>query len=82
VPVSGFPFVQFSDGSLLMLRLKYPVQRMFGDVLYLKVYDALRGQRSQRANRFKSARNSIFEYPGSGVCWAVSPNSNAPASPE
>ena len=57
-----FPFLRFYDGSVLMLRLQDAVQRMFGDLLYLKVYDALKAVDSKRADRFKSAMNSIFEY--------------------
>lgn len=37
-----FPFLQLSDGSVPMLRLQYAVQRMFGDLLHLKVHDALK----------------------------------------
>jgi hypothetical protein len=57
-----FPFLRLSDGSVLMLRLQYAVQRMFGDLLYLKVHDALKASDPKRADRFKSAMNTIFEY--------------------
>jgi hypothetical protein len=56
-----FPFLLLADGSFLMLRLQYAVQRVFGDLLYLKVYDALKAADPQRAARFKNAMNSIFE---------------------
>jgi hypothetical protein len=35
---------------------------MFGDLLYLKVHDALKVSDSKRAERFKSAMNTIFEH--------------------
>jgi hypothetical protein len=57
-----FPFLRLDDGSVLMLRLQYAVQRVFGDLLYLKVYDALKVSDPQRASRFKSAMNTIFEH--------------------
>jgi hypothetical protein len=57
-----FPFLRLDDGSVLMLRLQYAVQRMFGDLLYLKVHDALKGSDPKRAERFKSAMNTIFEH--------------------
>jgi hypothetical protein len=57
-----FPFLRFDDGSVLMLRLQYAVQRIFGDLLYLKVHDALKVADPQRASRFKSAMNAIFEH--------------------
>ncbi|MUL78841.1 hypothetical protein [Mycolicibacterium sp. CBMA 226] len=57
-----FPFLRLADGSLLMLRLQYAVQRVFGDLLWLKVYDGLKAVDSQRASRFKNAMNTNFEY--------------------
>jgi hypothetical protein len=57
-----FPFLRLDDGSVLMLRLQYAVQRMFGDLLYLKVHDALKVSDPKRADRFKSAMNTIFEH--------------------
>jgi hypothetical protein len=57
-----FPFLRLDDGSVLMMRLQYAVQRMFGDLLYLKVHDALKVSDSKRAERFKSAMNTIFEH--------------------
>lgn len=57
-----FPFLRFDDGSVLMLRLQYAVQRIFGDLLYLKIHDALKVADPQRASRFKSAMNTIFEH--------------------
>ena len=57
-----FPFLRLDDDSVLMLRLQYAVQRMFGDLLYLKVHDALKVSDPKRADRFKSAMNTIFEH--------------------
>jgi hypothetical protein len=57
-----FPFLRLADGSVLMLRLQYAVQRMFGDLLYLKAHDALKVCDSKRADRFKNAMNGIHEY--------------------
>jgi hypothetical protein len=57
-----FPFLRFADGSVLMLRLQYAVQRMFGDLLYLKVHDGLKSIDPRRAKRFKNAMNTIFEH--------------------
>jgi hypothetical protein len=57
-----FPFLRLDDGSILILRLQYAVQRIFGDLLYLKVHDALKVSEPQRASRFKSAVNTIFEH--------------------
>jgi hypothetical protein len=57
-----FPFLRLDDGSVLMLRLQYATQRMFGDLLYLKVHDALKVSDPKRADRFKSAINTIFEH--------------------
>lgn len=57
-----FPFLRLSDGSVLMLRLQYVVQRMFGDLLHLKVHDALRVSDPKRADRFKNAMNAIHEH--------------------
>lgn len=55
------PFVQLSDGSFVMLRLQYAVQRMFGDLLALKLHDAIKAADTGRASRFKTAMNDIFE---------------------
>ncbi|OBJ26870.1 hypothetical protein [Mycobacterium colombiense] len=57
-----FPFVAMPDGSFLMLRLQYVVQRMFGDLLYLKVYDKIKACDTGQADRFKNAMNTIFEH--------------------
>ena len=57
-----FPFVEMADGSFIMLRLQYMVQRMFGDLLYLKVHDKIKANDTVRADRFKNGMNSIFEY--------------------
>jgi hypothetical protein len=57
-----FPFVRLSDGSVLMLRLQYAVQRMFGDILHLKVHDGLKDSDPKRADRFKNAMNAIHEH--------------------
>ena len=57
-----FPFVEMADGSFVMLRLQYMVQRMFGDLLYLKVYDIIKAADTGGADRFKNGMNSIFEY--------------------
>lgn len=57
-----FPFLRLDDGSVLMLRLQYAVQRMFGDLLYLKVHDALKVSDTKRADRFKNAMNTMFEH--------------------
>ena len=57
-----FPFLRLDDGSVLMLRLQYAVQRIFGDLLYLKVHDALKVSDPKRADRFKNAMNGIFEH--------------------
>ena len=56
-----FPFLRLDDGSVLMLRLQYATQRMFGDLLYLKVHDALKVSDPKRADRFKNAMNAIFD---------------------
>ncbi|WP_418005171.1 hypothetical protein ACNO8X_10160 [Mycobacterium sp. PDNC021] len=56
------PFVQLADGSFVMLRLQYAVQRVFGDLLALKLYDAIKAVDPGRASRFKSAMNDIFEH--------------------
>lgn len=45
-----------------MLRLQYAVQRMFGDLLHLKVHDALKNSDPKRADRFKNAMNAIHEH--------------------
>lgn len=55
------PFVQLSDGSFVMLRLQYAVQRVFGDLLALKLHDAVKAVDTGRASRFKAAMNDIFE---------------------
>jgi hypothetical protein len=57
-----FPFVIMDDGTFIMLRLQFAIQRMFGDVLYLKVHDKIKAADTGRASRFKAAMNSIFEY--------------------
>jgi hypothetical protein len=57
-----FPFLRLADGSVLMLRLQYAVQRMLGDLLYLKVHDALKITNPKRADRFKNAMNAIHEH--------------------
>ncbi|MBV5246631.1 hypothetical protein KUF57_24145 [Mycolicibacterium sp. PAM1] len=57
-----FPFLRLPDGSVLMLRLQYAVQRMFGDLLHLKVHDALKNSDPKRADRFKNAMNAIHEH--------------------
>ncbi|WP_167668466.1 hypothetical protein [Mycobacteroides salmoniphilum] len=56
------PFVQLSDGSFVMLRLQYAVQRVFGDLLALKLHDAVKAVDTGRASRFKAAMNDIFEH--------------------
>jgi hypothetical protein len=56
------PFLRFSDGSFLMLRLQYGVQRMFGDLLALKLYEAVKATDAVRASHFKAAMNDIFEF--------------------
>lgn len=57
-----FSFLRLADGSVLMLRLQYVVQRMFGDLLHLKVHDALKASDPKRADRFKNAMNAIHEH--------------------
>ena len=57
-----FPCLRLPDGSLLILRLQYIVQRVFGDLLYLKVHDALKVSDPKRADRFKNAMNAIHEH--------------------
>jgi hypothetical protein len=56
-----FPFLRLADGSVLMLRVQYVVQRMFGDLLHLKIHDALKVSDAKRADRFKNAMNAIHE---------------------
>ncbi|MDO3635756.1 hypothetical protein [Mycolicibacterium arseniciresistens] len=56
-----FPFLRLNDGSVLMLRLQYVIQRLFGDLLYLKVHDALKVSDPKRADKFKNAMNAIHE---------------------
>ena len=56
------PFVRLADGTFILLRLQYAVQRIFGEVLPLKLYDAIKAADPVRASQFKSAMNEIFEY--------------------
>jgi hypothetical protein len=67
-----FPFLRLADGSVLMLRLQYAVQRMFGDLLYLKVHDALKVSDPKRADRFKNAMNGIHEHRVGSVLERIS----------
>ena len=57
-----FPFVILDDGTFIMLRLQFVIQRMFGDVLYLKVHDRIKAEDAGRGDRFKGAMNAIFEH--------------------
>ena len=56
------PFVRLPNGTFLMLRLQYAVQRMFGELLYLKLHDAIKDAEPARASQFKAAMNDIFEH--------------------
>lgn len=68
------PFVQLDDGSIVMLRLQYAVQRVFGDLLALKLYDAIKADDESRASRFKAAMNDIFEHRVGEVLTRIAQN--------
>jgi hypothetical protein len=55
------PFIRLLDGSLLLIRLQYGIQRFFGDLPYWDVFVTIRVVDQPRSNRFSHAMNLVFE---------------------
>ena len=74
------PFVRLPNGTFLMLRLQYAVQRMFGELLYLKLHTPSR-TRNPPVRRSSRRRRTTSSSTASAWYWPGSPSTKRGSGP-